>query len=137
MGLSAMQDAPGADQAMRFANIAGQMQYVAPSAWLGENGLDGLGLGDGSPVTPDTVNAISGGIANIIGAIGQLKGAKKNKNNPAPALAPASMIHQDIPSDGGGSGMGKILLIGGAVVLAGVVIYMVMKKKKNGAHAGE
>lgn len=133
MGLSAMSDAPDMDQAMRYANISGQMQHIGMNAWLGENSLDGLGLGDGPAVTPDTVNAISGGIANIIGAIGQLKGAKKNKGNPVQASA-APMMHQDAPpSDGGGSGTGKLLLIGGAIVLAGIVIYVVMKKKKGAA----
>lgn len=46
MGLSVMADAPDMDQAMRFANIAGQMQHLAPNQWVGEQNLDRLGLGD-------------------------------------------------------------------------------------------
>ncbi len=131
MGLCAMENAPGIDQAMRFANISGQMQYVPSNAWVGEQNLNGLGL---DAQTPDVINSIGANLTNVIGAIGQLRGQKKNKNQPHPAAMtqqhPAAMAMT--AHDGGGNpDMTKWLIYGGLAIGAVVVLMMVMKKKKK------
>lgn len=133
MGLCAMQDVPDMDQAMRFANIANQMAHIPQNAWVGEQNLNGLGLRDGSDV-PTAVNAISNGATQVIGALAQLKAAKKGKAAPAAphpvAAAPASMT-----SSGGDNS--KWLVYGGLALVGVVVLVMVLKKKKKGGGGEE
>ncbi len=128
MGLSVMQDAPDMDQALRYANAYGQFGYIEPSAWTGEQNLNGLGLGDGSNV-PDTINAVGAAATNVIGAIAQLKSNKRGRVAPArPAAQPPAPIVSAAPS--GSNDMSKWLIYGG-IALAGVVILMVVMKKKK------
>ncbi len=138
MGLSAMQNAPDMDQAMRYANISGQMQTIQPNAWVGEQNLNGLGLSDDSGVpgnqVSNVVNPLVGAFNQIYSTIQAGKAAKHGSKNrgqvqPQPTAQGGAMA---VGHEASGSSDSTKWLLYGGLALAGIfVIVMVMKKKKK------
>ena len=137
MGLSVMEDVPGVDQNLRFANIAGQMSYMAPNTWVGESNLNGLGLGYGSGFSGDNqvnpnLDAILQGAPGIIQSIASLRGNKKNKGGqnqqPMARRNPTDMTGSAVPAQE--TVMSKWLIYGGVALAAVAILFVVLKKKE-------
>lgn len=141
MGLSVMEDAPGADQQLRYANVAGHSAYIPPNAWVGENSLMGLGLEGDNPASSDfqgNVNAVTQGVSSLIQSVAPLF-HKKSKNRPQSSgprqmQSPPQSTMTETPSTGSGANISKLLIYGGVALLGATVLYMVLKKKKKKKH---
>lgn len=132
MGLSAMADMPDMDQALRFANASGAMQYITPHQWVGEQNLNGLGLADSQTDIASGFSQAGSLFQQVYGTIEAAKLGKIAAKNAA--KAPAKPPPQSLPPpehSSGGSSMGTIFLIGGVAVVGIIVLMMVMKKKKG------
>ncbi len=126
MGLSIMEDLPGADQAMKFANIAGHATYITPAQWTGEHQI-GMGMGEGPS---DVIRSVGDAGAQIATAIGQLRKNKQRGGNPQGRL-PASLPPANLQQSLGSPDMTKWLIYAGVALGAILILVMLMKKKKD------
>lgn len=147
MGLSVMENAPNMEQQLRYANNAGQGQFISSEHWLGEANMGNLGLedmrgmGDGGQIT----NAVTTGIQSIAQAFSQMQANKRGAKGAAPAKSnpPAmSQQHASGGEDGWLDGGTKTwMLVGGVALLAFILFFAFGKKKSGGGehhhHEGE
>lgn len=152
MGLSIMEQAPGWEQALRAFNQGNHESYIDQQHWVGEQRMDNIvpseaslalsGMGDGTsqPGTADGWGVFQN-VANTGLQIWQQSEQVKQQARQQAIQTrlqkqqSGAMSHAAGGAGGGGDLFGmntNTLLLIGAVIIGGVILFSVMGKKKKG-----
>ncbi len=134
MGLSVMENAPGFEQQMVLANQANRMGYIQPDQWVGEQNLNGLGMGETQTDISQGINTVTNAGLQIYNSIQQAKiakeAAKHGKSLGKPAAKSPAPMNMTAHGDGGGNAdLTKYLIYGGIAIVGVLILTKVMKKK--------
>ncbi len=137
MGLSLIAPAPDADQQLKYLNSMGAFATMSLGQWMGESSLNSLGLADGDPSqgaqqATQVIDAI-GNTAIRLKEAGVFGGNRnKNRGHPNPIQHGGGPAPMSMTSGAGGGGLPSWVIWGGGILVVGLLLYVLMKKKKGG-----